>query len=83
HGQLMRPSTLRHTIRRAGKIPIERNTRYETLRRFDHPPEEDPNEPLDRISDPDEAFGSYEALARDERFRYEPRSVKRRRLQLA
>lgn len=80
HGQLMRPSTLRYTIRRAGKIPVERSTRYETLRRFDHPAEDDPVEPLDHVSDPNATFGSYDELVADERFRYEPRSAQRRRL---
>ncbi|MEZ4268968.1 MAG: 5-amino-6-(D-ribitylamino)uracil--L-tyrosine 4-hydroxyphenyl transferase CofH [Myxococcota bacterium] len=73
HGQLMTPATLRRLIRDAGRVPVQRNTRYEILRRFDGPAESDPVEALDRVTDP-ERFGSYRALVADPRFRYEDTS---------
>ena len=33
-------------------------------------------EPLDTIQDPDQVFGSYDALTRDARFHYEPRGLR-------
>jgi FO synthase subunit 2 len=71
HGQLMTPSTLRRAIRDAGRVPAQRNTRYDLLRTFGAEPGADEvNEPLDGIEDPDKVFGSYEALTKDERFRF-------------
>ncbi len=69
HGQLMRPSTLRHAIRDAGRIPAQRNTLYDTLHTFDDPSTDTP-EPLDLVSDPDATFGSYHALTLAPSFRY-------------
>ena len=71
HGQLMTPATLRAAIRDAGRVPVERTTLYEPLRVFDHPVEDDKIEALDELANPDEAFGSYDQLTADERFRYE------------
>ncbi len=69
HGQLVRPRELRRIIRAAGRVPVERNTRYEALRRFEDPAE-DPVEPLDEVEDPEEVFGTYVALTEDRRFHY-------------
>jgi len=71
HGQVMTPSMLRVAIREAGRVPVQRSTKYETIRRF--APEEDaaPIDPLDRVQNPEEAFGSYAALTRDGRFRFQ------------
>ncbi len=80
HGQLMTPAMLRKTIRDAGRLPAERTTRYEVLRAYAADGADDPPHPLDRITDPDAVFGSYASLAADERFRYEPRSVRRLKL---
>ncbi len=70
HGQLQTPSALRRAIRDAGRVPVERSTRYDVLRSF--PPEPGPDEegPLDGIDDPEATFGSYAQLARDARFRF-------------
>jgi FO synthase subunit 2 len=70
HGQLQRPSALRRAIRDAGRIPVERSTRYDVLREFAL--EEGPGEdgPLDRVDDPAASFGSYEELTRDARFKF-------------
>lgn len=70
HGQLMRPAILRHVIRDAGRIPVQRRTTYEPLRVFSSDPHPDPIEPLDQLEDPDTLFGSYDELTQDDRFRY-------------
>ncbi len=70
HGQLVRPRTLRRLIRNAGRMPAERNTRYDVLRTFDQ--DDEPVEPLDAVENADEVFGTYAALTRDDRFRYAP-----------
>jgi FO synthase subunit 2 len=70
HGQLQSPSALRRAIRDAGRVPVERSTRYAVLREF--PPQPGPGEasPLDDVEDAEARFGSYEQLTRDARFRY-------------
>ena len=70
HGQLVTPSALRRIIRDAGRLPAQRDTRYEHLRVFDDPAA-DPPEPLDGVDDPDTVFGTYFALIEEPRFRYE------------
>jgi 7,8-didemethyl-8-hydroxy-5-deazariboflavin synthase CofH subunit len=70
HGQLQTPSALRRAIRDAGRTPVERSTRYEVLRAFPRDPGTDEGDPLDGVSDPEAIFGSYDRLARDERFRF-------------
>ncbi|HKE13322.1 MAG TPA: CofH family radical SAM protein, partial [Kofleriaceae bacterium] len=79
HGQFMAPAALRRTIRDAGRTPAERNTRYEVVRAFprEQPAEAEPLEPLDRVAEPDAAFGSYAALTRDGRFRFVARGAPR------
>jgi len=62
HGQLMTPAALRRVIRDAGRIPVERNTRYEVLRAFSVDGQDDPSEPLDAVTDPEALFGSYAQL---------------------
>ena len=66
HGQLMTPARLRRAIRDAGRTPMQRTTLYERI-------DAGEDSPLDRIADPDAAFGSYRALTADARFRYERR----------
>jgi FO synthase subunit 2 len=61
HGQLMKPSELRRVIRDAGRVPVERNTRYGILREFADPAA-DPVSPLDSIDDVEATFGSYKQL---------------------
>jgi FO synthase subunit 2 len=70
HGQFQAPSVLRRAIRDAGRVPVERSTRYDVLRRFGPDASGERLEPLDRVDDADARFGSYEALTRDERFRF-------------
>ena len=70
HGQLQAPSALRRAIRDAGRVPIERSTRYDVLRTFPLEPGPGERDPLDGVEDPDAIFGSYERLTRDVRFKY-------------
>jgi 7,8-didemethyl-8-hydroxy-5-deazariboflavin synthase CofH subunit len=70
HGQLQTPSALRRAIRDAGRVPVERSTRYDVLRTFPRDAGPDEREPLDAVSDPEAVFGSYDRLAKDERFRF-------------
>jgi 7,8-didemethyl-8-hydroxy-5-deazariboflavin synthase CofH subunit len=65
HGQLMRPVELRRVIRDAGRVPAERNTRYEHVRVFSRDGADDPSHPLDSVEDAEQVFGSYQALTRD------------------
>ncbi|MDD9935351.1 MAG: 5-amino-6-(D-ribitylamino)uracil--L-tyrosine 4-hydroxyphenyl transferase CofH [Myxococcales bacterium] len=76
HGQLTSPAMLRRAIRDAGRIPVERNTRYEPLHVFDHAAQEDPPHPLDGVLDAEERFGSYDRLTAA------ARAEKRERVQL-
>jgi FO synthase subunit 2 len=76
HGQLMRPSELRRMIRDAGRIPVERDTRYRVLREFGEEPAHDALLPLDQVANPESQFGSYVALTS------EARTHARKKLQL-
>ncbi len=72
HGQFVRPRDLRRCIRHAGRIPVERSTLYDELRRFETEDEESPD-PLDRLSDNEvQRFGSYHQLTQLRDFRYQP-----------
>jgi FO synthase subunit 2 len=74
HGQLATPAALRALIRRAGRVPVERDTLYRPLRRFSADGTGDPElGPLDRIADADTAFGSYAALSQSSLHRFELR----------
>ena len=71
HGQLIRPKEIRHLVRDIGRIPAERNTKYEIIRKFGN---EETDDPLDTISDASK-FGSYFELIKINDFRYKnPRS---------
>ncbi len=69
HGQLVTPANLRHVIRAAGRVPVQRNTIYGTLRRFDDP-ENDGDEALNAVTDVAKTFGSYDELAASDEHRY-------------
>src|SRR6185503_11129988 len=70
HGQFQSPSDLRRLVREAGRVPVQRDTRYRRLRTFAATAEPDEESPLDRIVDTEAAFGSYDRLAHDPRFRF-------------
>ncbi len=83
HGQVATPARLRGLLRSVGRRPVERDTRYRTLRVFDGPfdgpfdgkgesMEPEARSPLDDLKNPDEVFGSYAELAADPAFRYRP-----------
>jgi FO synthase subunit 2 len=69
-GQMQTPAALRRAIRDAGRVPVERSTRYQPLRVF--PPDPSPGEEgsLDAVEDVEALFGSYEKLTRDPRFKF-------------
>jgi 7,8-didemethyl-8-hydroxy-5-deazariboflavin synthase CofH subunit len=72
YGQLMTPHTLRSTIRNAGRIPAQRDTLYRTLRQYAAQEQADESaDPLDSLENADQKFGSYQALTKDQRFRYQ------------
>lgn len=68
HGQLMKPAEFRNLIREMGRIPAERSTTYEKIKPFDA--EENPIDPLDRVENPHEKFGSYQELVRLKGYRF-------------
>jgi FO synthase subunit 2 len=70
HGQFQSPANLRRLIREVGRAPVQRDTRYRTLRSFG--PEDRPDDQiaLDRVSDATSTFGSYAQLTHDSRFRF-------------
>ena len=71
HGQLMRPSSLRRIVRDAGRVPVQRNTVYEQIRRFEPDDTDELADLLDQVEDADTRFGSYSDLTRDTRFKFE------------
>ena len=67
HGQLLRPKEIRRMVKEIGRIPAERNTNYEILKKFDTGDEIE--EDLDRVSDASQ-FGSYVELIKINKFKY-------------
>ena len=68
HGQLIRPKEIRRMVKEIKRIPAERDTRYNILKKF-----EDENEvvdKLDKISN-DSQFGSYMELIKINKFNYQ------------
>ncbi|MSP60236.1 MAG: 7,8-didemethyl-8-hydroxy-5-deazariboflavin synthase subunit CofH [Myxococcales bacterium] len=70
HGQFQSPADLRRVIREAGRIPVERTTRYQALRVFAKEEAEGEESALDQVVDADATFGSYEKLTRETRFHF-------------
>lgn len=70
HGQILRPGEIRRMVREIGRIPVQRDTNYNTIRRFDG--REDHADALDSVSDVSK-FGSYAELIRIDKFRYSRR----------
>jgi FO synthase subunit 2 len=75
YGQLQSPKRLRALIRHAGRLPAERSTLYSIRRLFDDG--DDPETPLDRITDSDAVFGSYRRLIESDTFRFEHPAYRR------
>ena len=69
HGQLVRPSEFRRTIRDVGRVPAERYTTYDIKRVFDD--HDDPQDPLDLLEgNLEERFGTYQGMVQMEGFRF-------------
>jgi FO synthase subunit 2 len=66
HGQLLRPKEIKRMVKEIGRIPAERNTEYEILRKFDE--ENEIEDKLDIVSDTQ--FGSYAELIKINKFNY-------------
>jgi FO synthase subunit 2 len=71
YGQLVPPAELRRLIRDAGRIPAQRDTVYNLLRRYDDGVEDD--SPLDKVDDAEARFGSYRRLIASGQFRFAAR----------
>ncbi|MBI1663241.1 MAG: 5-amino-6-(D-ribitylamino)uracil--L-tyrosine 4-hydroxyphenyl transferase CofH [Nitrosopumilus sp.] len=68
HGQLLKPKEIRRMIREIKRIPAERNTKYDMLKKFEDG--EEPEEELDKISNTSQ-FGSYVELIKINKFNYQ------------
>jgi FO synthase subunit 2 len=77
YGQFQSPADLRRVVREAGRVPVQRDTRYRRLRTFAAVEEAGEETALDRVTDSDATFGSYAQLTHDERFRFRLPVVKR------
>ena len=67
HGQLLRPKEIRRMIKEIKRIPAERDTNYNILRKFEN--ENDDEDKLDKITN-DSQFGSYVELIKINKFNY-------------
>jgi len=67
HGQLLRPKEIRRLIKEIGRVPAERDTNYNILKKFDNG--EEIEEGLDKITDTSQ-FGSYVELIKINKFNY-------------
>ncbi len=65
HGQLLRPKEIRRMVREIGRIPAERDTTYNILKKFDNESESE----LDKVTDTSR-FGSYVELIKINKFNY-------------
>ncbi|MHA7734590.1 5-amino-6-(D-ribitylamino)uracil--L-tyrosine 4-hydroxyphenyl transferase CofH [Nitrosopumilus sp. S6] len=68
HGQLLKPKEIRRMIREIKRIPAERNTKYEILKKFEG--DDEPEDKLDRVTNTSQ-FGSYVELIKINKFNYE------------
>lgn len=67
HGQLLRPKEIRRLIKEIGRVPAERDTNYNILKKFDNGDEIE--EGLDKITNTSQ-FGSYIELIKINKFNY-------------
>ena len=73
HGQLLKPKEIKRVVREIGRIPAERDTKYNILKRFDD--SNDSDEELDKIDDVSK-FGSYTELIKINKYKYKnPRNL--------
>ena len=66
YGQLLKPKEIRRMVKEIGRIPAERNTHYEILKKFDG--EVEAEDKLDNVTD--SQFGSYVELIKINKFNY-------------
>lgn len=66
YGQLLKPKEIRRMVKEIGRIPAERNTNYEILKKFDG--DEEIEDKLDTVTD--KQFGSYVELIKINKFNY-------------
>jgi FO synthase subunit 2 len=71
YGQLVPPGELKRLIRDAGRVPAERDTLYNIVRRFADG--DDEASPLDAVDDAEARFGSYRRLVASGTFRFTQR----------
>ena len=67
HVQLLRPKEIRRLVKEIGRVPAERDTTYNILRKFDN--ENEVEDELDKITDISQ-FGSYVELIKINKFNY-------------
>lgn len=71
YGQILRPKEIRRLVREIGRVPAQRNTTYDIIKKYDTESSEDE---LDRVEDVSR-FGSYFELVKIDKFKYKnPRS---------
>lgn len=68
YGQFMRPKEIRKLIYESGRIPAQRSSRYEIMKKFNESQESKEANRLDEINP--EIFGSYNKLIKLNEFRY-------------
>jgi len=73
HGQLLRPKEIRRLVKEIGRIPAERDTNYNILRKFDNGDEIEGE--LDKVTDISQ-FGSYVELIKINKFNYKNPRIK-------
>lgn len=71
YGQILRPKEIRRLVREIGRVPAQRTTTYDIIKKYDSESSEDE---LDKVEDVSR-FGSYFELVKIDKFRYKnPRS---------
>ncbi len=71
YGQILRPREIRRLVREIGRVPAQRTTTYDIIKKYDSESSEDE---LDKVEDVSR-FGSYFELVKIDKFRYKnPRS---------
>ena len=66
YGQLLKPKEIKRMVKEIGRVPAERNTHYEILKKFDD--DDEVEDKLDKVTDTQ--FGSYVELIKINKFNY-------------
>ena len=67
YGQLLKPKTIRRLVREIGRVPAERDTKYNIIKKFEN---EEEVSALDDLEDKSK-FGSYFELIKINKFKYQ------------